>query len=1474
MTQEKDACGVGFIYNSRSSHDLLKQGIQALCNLEHRGAVAYDNESGDGAGVMTAIPWNLFESEGLLNLSHSQTKPRALGMIFLPKNYSKFCKQFTEHFLKEEGLEPLAWRAVPTQPEVLGEAARVSVPDIEQIIIGASAEISQKDLERRLYQARRRMSNFMWSQDFHTDYFVVSMSSQTVVYKAMVQSDVLAKFYTDLNNPLFSSNFIVFHRRFSTNTHPRWWLAQPFRFLAHNGEINTLTGNRIWTQARAGMFEQAQLMNRNEALLHPEGSDSANMDNLVEIFLAAGLSPEATFACLMPQTPGIVRHEDSDFFETSLAFQEPWDGPALVVFCDGNSLGAILDRNGLRPARYALLTDGSLILCSEAGAVEIDQSRVLELGRLGPGQLLCVNLEDGQISFDKEKKDSVIQELKNASFLQMKQVSFQPGEHHSKQEMDSGELLFEQLCAGYGKEDLEHLKHMSMSGKESVWSMGDDSTLPVLSNQPRVIFDHFRQRFAQVTNPPIDSIRERLVMSLETFIGKKPRLLGETEKDSLLIRCKSPILAEKDLQNICALEPEKVGLISTLGDLSRLDDELLRLCSESIDLVKAGKTILLLSDRGDKEINSLLPILCTVGAIHHFLIGAEMRNDCSIIVETSQCWSPHQFACLLGYGAQAICPYLAWETVRSFSNRDANHQQGPDERLNLQLNYRKSLEDSLLKVMSKMGVSVLASYIGAQLFEAVGLHKDVISRCFAGTASHLGAMTFADIGADMQRFKQIARTSETIVDYGHFRYRESGEFHGNNPKLIKVLHKALGIRDALSEESKLEQFKEYSEQIRGRPPAAVRDLVRFYSDRKPISLSEVEPAAAIVRRFCTGGMSLGAISPEMHETLAIAMNRIGGRSNSGEGGEDPRRYRATASEVREGKDENFPGLRGLRSGDRSASAIRQVASGRFGVTPEYLATANQIEIKIAQGAKPGEGGQLPGDKVTKYISQLRRSRPGVTLISPPPHHDIYSIEDLAQLIFDLRQVNPRALLSVKLVSSSGIGTIASGVAKAKADIIQISGHEGGTGASPVSSIKHAGLPWEIGLAEVHQTLLQNNLRDRVCLRVDGGLRTGFDVVVAALLGAEEYGFGSLVLIAAGCIMARVCHTNNCPVGVASQKESLRSKFSGTPEQIIQLLLFIAEECRLILSQLGYRSLAEIIGRVDLLQCRDDLFLSKAKSIDLSKILAFEESIDRSFIRSKRTPHSHPKTIDDLILADPEVQLAIETSSAVGRQYKICNRDRASGSRIAGHIAEKYGDTGFAGNISLSFNGSAGQSFGGFCVSGLNMTLNGEANDYVGKGMAGGRIVLKNENVAGSKAQVLAGNACLYGATGGEFFCAGKVGERFAVRNAGAHAVLEGVGEHGCEYMTGGCVIILGSTGNNFGAGMTDGIAFVLDENNEFEQKMNQDVRQYCSRLEEDSAVQLRYFIEMHLDLTGSKKAAQILKQWQNYSPRFWQIRFP
>jgi glutamate synthase (ferredoxin) len=1478
--------------------------------MEHRGACGADRDSGDGAGILTAIPWQLFEADGF-----KREELAAVGVVYLPRGYESACRTELERIFNEEGLKIVGWRVVPTRPEVLGPLALSTAPTIEQILIGRadgndgsaggrSDGSNDAGFEGRLMIARKLGINHIRSKSGCKDFYIASLSEKTIVYKGMVRSSVLREFYPDLQNQLFTSNFAVFHRRFSTNTFPRWALAQPFRMLGHNGEINTLLGNRTWMRAREPVLEHPAYTGREQdqqPVINESGSDSGNLDNALEMLVQAGHSPEGALMQLMPEAyrhqPALHEHpEIVDFYDYYSALQEPWDGPALIVYSDGKTAGAILDRNGLRPARYSIHADGSFILSSETGVVPFAAESAIEKGRLGPGQMIAVDLETGEIKKNWQIKKSVALAHPYREWIESERKSLVRQEFsRPDRAIPAEQLLQEQLAFGYGKEDIFNVVGgMAQTANEPIFSMGDDTPIAVLSKQPRVLYDYFKQRFAQVTNPPIDPLREKLVMSLDSYLGRRTNLLHPVQYAAKALHLTTPILNELELESLDTIGPDyvchRISLLFNV-DSPDLDLAISRICNQAVDAVKDGKTILILNDRGVNVTQAAIPALLAVGAVHHHLIREGLRLNCSIIIETGQCWSTHHFACLLGYGAQAICPYLALETVRDWyfsgpiqalvneaqyvGTDQPNPKVTPFIGLSVhkaQLNYVKAVEEGILKIISKMGISVLMSYIGAQIFECIGLGPEVVDRCFNGTTSRLGGLELEDIARECLRFHQSAFCEDaSVVDFGNMVYRNGGEFHGNNPEVVRALHAGLGLTKRGRNVSKEDNFRKYSELIRDRDPYAIRDLLEFKSDRESIDLDEVESALDIVHRFCTGGMSLGALSKEAHEVLAIAMNRLGAMSNSGEGGEDPNRYYPIKNIQEDGTSPDFPGLIGLKTGDHAASAIRQVASARFGVTPEYLVTSKQLEIKVAQGAKPGEGGQLPAHKVSDYIAWLRRAKPNMSLISPPPHHDIYSIEDLAQLIFDLRQVNKDAKISVKLVSQIGIGTVAAGVAKADADIVQISGHDGGTGASPLGSIKNAGVPWELGLAETHQVLRTNQLRERVRLRVDGGLRSGWEVVTAAMLGADEFGFGSIALIAEGCIMARVCHTNNCPVGITSQKESLRKKFPGTPEPVVEFFLFIAEEVRLTLAQLGYRSVAEIVGRTDLLKARVGSRTEKVKSLDLDFILRIpgtKKSQNGSDALSVSS-----RTLNDEILADGEITNAIVNQQIASKSYPIANTDRTVGARISGEIAKRWGNDGFQGSIDLKFTGSAGQSFGAFNIRNLRLSLIGEANDYVGKGMNGGRITIKPSPGVqyNSWQNVLVGNTCLYGATGGALYVAGQAGERFAVRNSGALAVIEGAGDHCCEYMTGGTIIILGAVGRNFAAGMTGGLAYVLDENDSVSSLINGDEGKRLQRLTSSAATSLKRNIEEHLSFTGSQRAQMILEHWDQYLPRFWQV---
>ena len=1504
LVEERDACGVGFIADQqgRSSHSLVAQALDALTCLEHRGACSADQDSGDGAGLTTAIPTDLIQ-DWLSANGVDAAAPFAVGMVFLPKAEAgaNTARQLIEQVLSANCLTILGWRVVPVHPEVLGRQARDNEPRIEQVLVRSN--LTGDPQERLLYLARKQIERTLLTAAQATpdlyECYICSLSARTIIYKGMVRSAVLGDYYADLKNPRYQSPFAVYHRRFSTNTMPKWPLAQPMRLLGHNGEINTLLGNINWMMAR-----EADLAHEcwNDALggqdrladlkptVNADNSDSANLDNVMELLVQSGRSPLEALMIMVPeaykQQPELANYpEITDFYEYYSGLQEPWDGPALLVFSDGRQVGAALDRNGLRPARYSITRDGLVVVASEAGVVDLPNAEIIKKGRLGPGEAIAVDLETHEVLDNWTLKQRIASTHPYGQWLRTEGQTLTAQPYAEAAQIDRDNLLRNQIAFGYTSEDVEMIiEEMASQGKEPTFCMGDDVPLAVLSDKPRLLYDYFKQRFAQVTNPPIDPLRESLVMSLTVQLGERGNLLEARPEYARLLKLDSPVLNDAELEAISQSGFETATL-STLFEVASGPEGLQRavtaLCQAATAAVRDGKKILVLSDRINasgqsvdlSETQSYIPPLLAVGAVHHHLIRQGLRMKASLIVDTAQCWSTHHFGCLIGYGASAVCPYLAWETVRHWWNDPKTQslmERGKIPQVSIaeaQRNYRKATEAGLLKILSKMGISLLSSYHGAQIFEAIGIGSDLLHLGFTGTASRLGGISIADLAQEVMSFHRRAfpATSKKLENYGFVQYRPGGEYHMNSPEMSKALHKAVASRDH-------DHYELYQQHVAQRPITALRDLLTFRSDRPAIDIESVEPIETIVERFCTGAMSLGSLSREAHETLAIAMNRIGGKSNSGEGGEDPARYKRLDDVDENGLSASVPHLKGLRNGDTASSAIKQVASGRFGVTPEYLTNARQIEIKIAQGAKPGEGGQLPGKKVSPYIAMLRRSKPGVPLISPPPHHDIYSIEDLSQLIFDLHQINPIAQVSVKLVAEVGIGTIAAGVAKANADIIQISGHDGGTGASPLSSIKHAGVPWELGVTEVHRVLLENELRGRVLLRVDGGFKSGWDVVMAALMGAEEYGFGSVAMIAEGCIMARICHTNNCPVGVATQQEKLRQRFSGTPDHVVNFFYFVAQEVRSMLARLGYTSLKDIIGRADLLKMREEVNLAKTQALNLNCLMQLPDTrSDRSWLDHEPV-HSNGSVLDDQILSNAEIQAAIANQSSATYSVDVVNTDRTVGTRIAGAIAKQYGDAGFEGQITLNFKGSVGQSFGAFILPGMAIHLEGEANDYVGKGMHGGEIVIKPyaDIAYDSSSNVIIGNTCLYGATGGLLLANGQAGERFAVRNSKGQAVIEGAGDHCCEYMTGGVVVVLGKAGRNVGAGMTGGLAYFLEEDGSFPDRVNPEVKmQRVSTVAGEQ--QLKDLIALHADRTGSPKAKQILDSWSEYLPRFWQL---
>ncbi|MDA7985762.1 MAG: glutamate synthase large subunit [Synechococcus sp. H1_metabat_bins_2.tsv.006] len=1483
---EKDACGVGFLaqLQGQESHWLMQQALRGLGCMEHRGGCGGDGDSGDGAGVLSGIPWTYLEAVWP-QAADSAGQARGLGMVFLPREPERAAqaRAFCDEAATKLGLRPLGWRVVPTNHEVLGPLARSNAPQIEQWLLGADVE--GDELEALLFRLRRRCgdrSRVSFGAKA-SDLYFCSLSSRTVVYKGMVRSEVLAPFYGDLSDERFAVSFAVYHRRFSTNTLPRWPLAQPMRLLGHNGEINTLLGNLNWAKAAESNLDELWGADAADLkpVVNPAFSDSANLDATLELLVRSGRPITDSLLTLVPEAfrnqPELDdKPEVQAFYEYAACTQEPWDGPALLVFADGRSVGATLDRNGLRPARYCLTNDGFVVMGSETGVVELDESRIIEKGRLGPGQMLAVDLENGRLLRNWDVKREVASRYPYAQWLNDHRRNLDPQPWSTSKQLGDLELLQQQTAFGFTAEDFELvIEDMAAAGKEPTYCMGDDIPLAVLSDKPHLLYDYFKQRFAQVTNPPIDPLREKLVMSLEMHLGRRGSSLKPEASAAGMLHLPSPILNEAELAAATShgLPAATLSTLVAVADgPAGLQQAVTRLQSAAEAAVHEGKTILVLSDRGVTASHTTIPALLAVGAVHHHLLRLGLRLQTSIVVDTAQCWSTHHLACLIGFGASAVCPWLTWETSRHWLDQPKVRKAIELGKLpalsvdQVQANVRVALENGLRKILSKIGISLLASYHGAQIFEAIGIGADLIDLAFAGTTSRVAGLSITDLASETlslhaKAFPELNRTKLEFM--GFVQYRTGGEYHLNSPEMAKALHAAVKAGPGY------DHFSTYKTLLENRPVTTLRDLLELKPAPTPLPIDQVESLESICARFCTGGMSLGALSREAHEVLAVAMNRIGGKSNSGEGGEDPARFNVLNDVDGEGRSKVLPSIGGLRNGDTACSAIKQIASGRFGVTPEYLRSGKQLEIKVAQGAKPGEGGQLPGPKVDPYIAWLRNSKPGVALISPPPHHDIYSIEDLAQLIHDLHQVHPAARVSVKLVAEIGIGTIAAGVAKANADVIQISGHDGGTGASPLSSIKHAGGPWEMGLTEVHRSLLENGLRNRVLLRADGGLKTGWDVVIAALLGAEEYGFGSVAMIAEGCIMARVCHTNNCPVGVATQKENLRKRFPGLPEQVVNFFLYVAEEVRQLLSVLGVASLQELIGRTELLQARQ-VQLAKTQALDLSCLLApIAGAEDRSWLQHASEAHSNGPILEDQLLADAELMAAIESHGQLARTVPIINTDRSVCARLAGEIAERHGNTGFKGQLNLIFEGFAGQSFGAFNVQGMNVRLVGEANDYVGKGLCGGRLTVvppSSGNDPGS--QVILGNTCLYGATGGELFAYGRAGERFGVRNSGARTVVEGAGDHCCEYMTGGVVVVLGSTGRNVAAGMTGGVAFLLDEDDRLTARVNPEIVAICPLTTPEQEALLKPLLEAYVAETGSTKASAILADWNSWKGRF------
>jgi glutamate synthase (NADPH) large chain len=1468
---EHDACGMGFVVNlnGEKSHEIIRKGIEILINLTHRGACGCDPETGDGAGILIQIPHEFFAREcAELGFSLPEPGTYGVGMMFLPvdKHSRLICEGIVEKIAREEGLTVLGWRDTPLKVDAIGREARATQPYIEQVFLRGGAGWAQDHLEQKLYVVRRRAEAAVAALDIREKsfFYVPSLSSRTIVYKGLLLAPQIAQFYKELQDTSTRSALCLVHQRFSTNTFPTWPLAHPYRYVCHNGEINTVRGNVNWMNARESVLASDQFgddIKKIFPVIQPGNSDTGSLDNAVEMLTLAGRSLPHVMAMLIPEAwdaDSTMIDEKRAFYEYHASLMEPWDGPAAVAFTDGKWIGATLDRNGLRPARYLVTKDHQLILASETGVLPVKPEDVEYKGRLQPGKMLLVNLEEGRIVPDEEIKHSLSSRQPYEEWLKQNQIMLDAlPEPPRVYGFDPKTIVQRQRAFGYTEEDLRLLiGPMAANGEEPVGSMGTDTPLACLSDKPQTLFHYFKQLFAQVTNPAIDPIREQLVMSLTSYIGTERNILEETPQHCHTLKLPHPILTNLDLEKLRRvswgdfLATTLSCVFQASGGAKELERAIDGLCRRASLAIRDGYRLLILSDRGVDDEYAPIPSLLALTAVHNHLVRERTRTQVALIIESGEPREVHHFAMLIGYGASAINPYLAIETIENSSQKGLLGEVKFETALK---NYKKSINKGLLKVFSKMGISTLQSYRGAQIFEAIGLSESLIDKYFTGTASRIEGVGL-DVLAEEARLKHAyafrpVSESETELDLGgNYQFRVNGEYHLLNPQTVSKLQHAV-------QGKQYETFQEYAALIdrQNRELCTLRGLMELRSAAKPLPMEEVEPASEIVKRFATGAMSFGSISAEAHETLAIAMNRIGGKSNTGEGGEDEARF-----------------------GTERRSAIKQVASGRFGVTTNYMVNADDLQIKIAQGAKPGEGGQLPGHKVDETIARVRHSIPGVPLISPPPHHDIYSIEDLAQLIYDLKNVNPKARISVKLVAEVGVGTVAAGVAKAHADVVLISGHDGGTGASPLTSLKHAGIPWELGLAETQQVLVLNDLRSRIIVQTDGKLQTGRDVAIAALLGAEEFGFSTAPLVALGCIMMRKCHLNTCPVGIATQDPVLRKKFKGTPEDVINFFFFIAEQLREHMARMGFRRMDEMIGRADMIEMRPAVDHWKAKGLDFSQIL-FTPDVPSRVGRRCTTGQDHglDQALDAKLIG--YAQDAIENGTHVEFKLPIRNVDRTVGAMLSGEIARRHGSKGLEpGTIHFSFTGSAGQSFGAFLAAGVTLELEGDANDYVGKGLSGGKIIVYPPRTSTflPENNILIGNVVLYGATSGETFFNGRAGERFAVRNSGATAVVEGVGDHGCEYMTKGLVICLSDTGKNFAAGMTGGFAYVLDENGEFQKTRCNRESVDLERVEEEKDVEtLRYWIARHAEETGSPRANWILDKWHFMQPKFVKV-FP
>jgi glutamate synthase (NADPH/NADH) large chain len=1462
---EHDACGVGFVVDiaGRKSNEIVRRSLQVLVNLQHRGAKGCEANTGDGAGILIQIPHDFLKAEcKKLGIGLPAPGNYGVGSVFLPRDSytQRWCKEIVEAAITRAGQKVLGWRDVPTNNEPIGDSAKAVEPVFKQVFIGRDPYLKTvDDFERKLYLIRKRIEKTT------TELYFDSLSARTLIYKGMLSAEQMETYFPDLADPRVASALAVVHQRFSTNTFPSWSLAHPFRYISHNGEINTLRGNINWMKAREALFE-SDLFGEDIKDLLPVivegGSDSAMFDNAVEMLVMTGRSLPHAMMMLIPEAwdgHETMSDEKKAFYEYHSCIMEPWDGPASMVFTDGVVIGATLDRNGLRPSRYYVTKDGLVVMASEVGVLDIPVENILLKGRLQPGKMFLIDTRQGRIIDDAELKHSIATAKPYREWLNKNIVRLSDLPGHPVPEPSHATVLLRQQVFGYTHEDLRILMApMAHKGEEAVGSMGTDTPLAVLSDRQPSLFNYFKQLFAQVTNPPLDAIREELVTSMSTALGPERNLLNPEPESCRMIKILSPIIDNDDLAKVRNISNESFRAV-TLPMRFKVAERgkgmrraLADLCQTATAAIRSGATILILSDRQIDKDYAPIPSLLATSGLHHHLVREGARTKATLIVETGDAREVHHYCLLIGYGASAINPYLAFETLDDMIRQGL--LTGLDHRKAVN-HYTKAVKKGVLKVMSKMGISTLQSYRGAQIFEAIGLDQKFVDTYFTNTPSRIGGIGLDEIAEETLERHRRAFPARPMrlpdLDWGgQYQWRNDGEYHMYNPDSIHKLQYSTRTNN-------YKIFKEYTELINAASArlCTLRGLMNLKFAESSIPLDEVEPVESIMKRFATGAMSFGSISKEAHETLAIAMNRIGGRSNTGEGGEDPARYIPDPN------------------GDSRSSAIKQVASARFGVTSQYLVNANELQIKMAQGAKPGEGGQLPGHKVDEVIARVRHSTPGVGLISPPPHHDIYSIEDLAQLIYDLKNSNPRARISVKLVSEVGVGTIAAGVAKAHSDVVLISGDSGGTGASPLTSIKHAGIPWELGLAETHQVLVQNNLRSRIIVQTDGQLKTGRDVVIAALLGAEEYGFATSALIVSGCIMMRVCHLNTCPVGVATQDPVLREKFTGKPEYVVNYFRMIAEETRELMAKLGFRTVNEMIGRREKLDLRKAIDHWKAQKLDLTPILHMPEV--PAHIPTRRIheqDHGLDKALDNLLLE--LAKDALQHKTPVQLQLPIRNANRTVGTILGSEVTRRYGAEGLPDDtIKIRFTGSAGQSFGAFLPKGISLTLEGDANDYFGKGLSGGRLIVFPPTRATFKAEenIIVGNVVLYGATSGEVFIRGVAGERFAVRNSGAVAVVEGVGDHGCEYMTGGRVVVLGRTGRNFAAGMSGGIAYVIDENGDFSQRCNLEMVDLDSLEDAQEEELIKDLLLRHLLLTKSARAQQVLDSWTEYRGKLVKI---